>query len=95
MQTHKRALALDAVDNIAVALEEIAAGDRVAVEVKGGQSGPAVEALEDIPFGFKVALQDIPRHSKVRKYGEIIGRAVADIRAGAQVHIHNIEGVRV
>ena len=90
----KRALGLALGDNVAVALEDIEAGDMVNVDFKGKGSS-SVEALEKVPFGFKVALKDIPNEGEVLKYGEIIGRAVCDIKIGAQVHVHNIQGVRV
>lgn len=90
----KRALALSGKDNVAVALEPIEGGDQVNVEVKGGKAR-SIEANEGIPFGFKLALNDIPREGYVIKYGEVIGRATSDIKAGTQVHVHNIEGVRV
>jgi altronate dehydratase small subunit len=45
-------------------------------------------------FGFKLALTDISKGSKVIKYGETIGLASQDIKQGQLVHIHNIEGAR-
>ena len=90
----KRALGLAPEDNVAVALEDIEPGETINVDVKGNGSR-TVEALEKIPFGFKVALKDIPGEGDILKYGEIIGRAVCDIKTGAQVHVHNIQGVRV
>ena len=51
-------------------------------------------AAETIPFGFKLALQEIPRGEIIRKYGETIGRASAVIAKGAMVHIHNLDGTR-
>ena len=49
---------------------------------------------EDIPFGHKVALTDIPRGTPVLKYGEQIGLATHDIARGQHVHVHNIESTR-
>ena len=51
-------------------------------------------ALDAIPFGFKIALQDILQGEAIRKYGETIGRASSLIAKGTMVHIHNLEGVR-
>ena len=90
----KRALAMSAKDNIAVALEPIEAGDEVNVHVKG-DIDKSVEAAETIPYGFKIALTDLKKGSSIIRYGEIMGLAMTDIKAGAQVHIHNVEGVRV
>ena len=47
-------------------------------------------AAEDISAGHKVALHDIPKGTPVRKYGEVIGVALADIPAGGHVHVHNL-----
>ena len=91
----KRALCLNRKDNVATALESILPGDTINVEVKGASSADTVDSLESIPFGFKVALSDISKGDIVMKYGEPMGRASADIKKGAQVHVHNVEGVRV
>jgi altronate dehydratase small subunit len=88
----KRALIMQPSDTVATALEEIQAGDDVAAAF--GKESRAVRAAEAIPFGFKIALQDIPRGDLIRKYGEVIGRASAAIAKGAMVHIHNLEGTR-
>lgn len=79
-------------DNVATAMEEIRAGEEVAVPLAGGLL--TVTAAESIPFGFKIALQDIPQGEIIRKYGETIGRASAPITRGERVHIHNLEGTR-
>lgn len=47
-------------------------------------------SAEDIPAGHKVALHAIPKGAPVRKYGEVIGVALADIPAGGHVHVHNL-----
>jgi altronate dehydratase small subunit len=79
-------------DNVATAVEEIRAGEEVAVPVVG--TALTFRATEAIPFGFKVALQDLSQGEIIRKYGETIGRASAPIAKGALVHIHNLEGTR-
>jgi len=53
-----------------------------------------VTVCEKIPFGFKVALVDIPEGGDIYKYGEVIGRSTCPIRAGDMVHVHNIVGTR-
>lgn len=45
----------------------------------------------DIPAGHKYALRDIKKGESVIKYGEIIGRATADIKSGEWVHTHNVK----
>ena len=88
----KRALIMQPNDNVATALEEIQAGDDVAATC--GKESRTIHAAEAIPFGFKIALQEIPQGDLIRKYGEVIGRASAAIAKGTMVHIHNLEGTR-
>lgn len=52
--------------------------------------GVCLDGNETIPAGHKYALRDIQAGDYVIKYGEIIGRATADIKAGEWVHTHNV-----
>lgn len=71
-------------DNVAVALHELKAGMTV-------QAGTyMVRVTQNIPQAHKFALQDIPSGSAVVKYGNPIGIAKEDIKAGDWVHVHNI-----
>ncbi len=88
----KRALIMQPNDNVATALEEIQGGDDVAAAF--GKESRTIRAAEAVPFGFKIALQDIPQGELIRKYGEVIGRASTAIARGTMVHIHNLEGTR-
>lgn len=88
----KRALIMHPGDNVATAVEEIAAGDEV--RIPAGTAFRTLATVEAIPFGFKVALEDIPRGAVIVKYGETIGTAGAPIAKGSLVHIHNLEGTR-
>jgi len=45
---------------------------------------------DTIPAGHKLALCDISQGDFVIKYGQIIGRATRDIKAGEWVHTHNV-----
>ena len=71
-------------DNVAVALQPIAAGQAVAVD------GLTVSAAEDIPQGHKMALAAIAAGAPIVKYGCVIGHATRDITPGAWVHTHNL-----
>ena len=53
--------------------------------------GVALLGDEKIPSGHKFALRDIKTGEFVIKYGEIIGRATSDIKAGEWVHTHNLK----
>ena len=86
------ALKLSDKDNVATTLEDVAAGAEVAVRL--GAAVTDVKALDKIPFGFKVAVADITQGTHVLKYGESIGIASSNIKTGALVHIHNLEGGR-
>ena len=88
----KRALIMHPHDNVATAVEEIRAGEKVTIPLAG--NFVTLIAAETIPFGFKLALQEIPQGEIIRKYGETIGRASMVIVQGAMVHIHNLEGTR-
>jgi altronate dehydratase small subunit len=88
----KRALIMHPKDNVATTVEEIQAGDQV--RVVGGGEVRSLAAIEAIPFGFKIALEEIPQGAIILKYGETIGKAGRPIDRGALVHIHNLEGTR-
>lgn len=82
-------MAMDAIrvhptDNVAVATREIEIGETVQA------ADASLIAKEKIPFGHKVALEEIPAGNEVRKYGEVIGRAGENIAAGELVHTHNL-----
>lgn len=88
----QRALMTHENDSVATALTDLSAGDDVSFE-----RGCALETLrvaDDISFGHKFALTDIPEGSCVVKYGEVIGRATAFIGKGRHVHVHNLESLR-
>lgn len=72
------------VDDVAVALHDLAAGTTVAI---GNQS---VTLRDAIPRGHKFAVRAIAVGASVHKYGWPIGRATADIPTGAHVHVHNL-----
>ena len=69
---------------MAVALKPLKAGETISV------GDCRVTLLEDLPMGHKAALRDIRAGEDVIKYGYSIGKATADIPAGAHVHTHNL-----
>lgn len=88
----RNAMIIDPRDNVAVAIEQIAKGDMV-IYVCGGKE-VSLPALEDITIYHKLATRDIAKGEPVVKYGEHIGIASSDIKAGEHVHVHNVEGHR-
>lgn len=73
-------------DNVATVLD-----DRLDCTRIGG-AGPDgdMEIVAGVPFGHKVALNDIAAGAEVIKYGVVIGHATSAIRQGEHVHVHNI-----
>ena len=71
-------------DNVVVALRDIKRGETIK-----GDYDPVV-TLEDVGRGHKIAIRDIPSGSPVIKYGNRIGIASSDIKAGSFVHTHNV-----
>ncbi|UQR63051.1 altronate dehydratase family protein [Bradyrhizobium sp. C-145] len=69
-------------DNIAIARARIAAGSPL--------DDTNTMAAEEIPAAHKVALTAIARGEHVRRYGQIIGFATADIAPGQHVHVQNL-----
>ena len=53
--------------------------------------GVCLDGNAQIPAGHKYALRSIAKGEYVVKYGEIIGRSTADIKAGEWVHTHNVK----
>jgi (2R)-sulfolactate sulfo-lyase subunit alpha len=55
------------------------------------QEPTEIKAPQDIPLGHKIALKDFKIGEGALKYGQDIGKIVADIRKGEHVHIHNLK----
>lgn len=53
-----------------------------------------LSTLSDIPIGHKIALRDLASDDTVIKYGVDIGRAIAPIKAGEHLHVHNVKTKR-
>jgi len=77
----RRTVRLAEVDNVAVAVESIAAGETI---------DTGVMATTAVPQGHKIATSRIPAGGVVLKYGQIIGVASTDIDPGAHVHVQNL-----
>lgn len=85
----RKVLILDARDNIAVCLADLAAGDVVQ------QDDITITVINKIPRGHKIATREIAKNDGIIKYGERMGHAVAPIARGEHVHTHNILGDRL
>ncbi len=89
MTQKTRAIVINEKDNVATALKTIAERETVSLEHGGREEHISVASA--IPAGHKFALCEIAPGDYVIKYGEPIGVAVARIRAGEHVHVHNIK----
>lgn len=82
-------IAVEPMDNVATAIREVTEGESITIDV--GDDEVVVDALEDVRFGHKIALEDIESGETIYKYGLSIGTASEDIEAGEWVHVHNVE----
>jgi altronate hydrolase len=71
-------------DNVAVAARNLQPGLEVLCD------GATLRLERRICLGHKFALRPIPQGEAIRKYGQIIGFASADIAPGDHVHVHNV-----
>jgi len=82
-------------DNVGViVVEGLKAGTRMTGVITENDTTTSVTAGEDIPIGHKVALRDLKSGDTVIKYGEDIGRMVADVKQGEHVHVQNLKTKR-
>lgn len=82
----------DAKDTVGViVVEGVSKGATLDGWVMENDSRITISAKEDIPLGHKIALAPIAAGETVFKYGHDIGKAVADIAAGAHAHVHNVK----
>lgn len=90
----KLALKVNDKDNVAtIFANDIKDGTEVDIIDKSGHS-EKVHVKGDIPFGHKIAIQNIKRKELIVKYGEEIGIATDDIAKGEYVHVHNLDSMR-
>lgn len=82
-------------DNVGVVVVE---GLKASTEMLGviteSDSTTKARANHDIPVGHKVALKDMKKGDTIIKYGEDVGKVVADFKKGDHVHTHNVKTKR-
>jgi len=82
-------------DNVGVVVVEgLAAGTDMLCVVTADNSSFNLTSRDDVPIGHKVALKDIAAGDTAIKYGEDIGKFVADVEKGAHVHVQNLKTKR-
>jgi (2R)-sulfolactate sulfo-lyase subunit alpha len=77
-----------------VVVEGLKAGTDMLCVVTADNSSFRMKAGMDVPIGHKIALADIQEGDTVWKYGQDIGKAVAPIKKGEHVHVHNLKTKR-
>ncbi|HSG95919.1 MAG TPA: UxaA family hydrolase [Afifellaceae bacterium] len=82
-------------DNVGVVVVEgLKAGTDMLCVVTHDNSSFRMTSNADIPIGHKVALKDLKAGDTAMKYGEDIGKIIADIKKGDHVHTHNCKTKR-
>ena len=82
-------------DNVGVVvIEGLKAGTDMLGVVTEKDTTTRLTSRHDIPIGHKVALTDLKAGDTVMKYGEDIGKMIADARKGEHVHVHNLKTKR-
>ncbi len=85
----------DHADNVGVVVVEgLKAGTKMLCVVTHDNSSFELVSNADVPIGHKIALKDIKSGDTAIKYGEDIGKFVADVAKGAHVHTHNLKTKR-
>lgn len=77
-----------------VVVEGLKADTDMTCVVTADDTSFRLKAKMDVPIGHKIALTDIKKGDTVWKYGQDIGKAVADINRGEHVHVHNLKTKR-
>ena len=77
-----------------IVVEGLKAGTMMSGVNTANNSTLRLKSRMAIPIGHKIALTDIKKGDTVRKYGQDIGKAVADIAKGEHVHVHNLKTKR-
>lgn len=85
----------DTNDNVGVVVVEgLKAGTDMLCVVTHDNSSFNLTSEADVPIGHKIALNDIKEGDTAVKYGEDIGKFVADVAKGDHVHTHNLKTKR-
>jgi (2R)-sulfolactate sulfo-lyase subunit alpha len=77
-----------------VVVEGLKKGTDMLCVVTADNSSFNLTVKADVPIGHKVALKDLKVGDTAIKYGEDIGKIVADVTKGGYVHVHNLKTKR-
>lgn len=94
-QTMVKAIRLNVRDQVATVLGDATSGEDIKVYSQDMEKLTEVKALQKIPFGNKVALEDIEKDITLYKGGYPIGYVVKNIKAGDLVHVQNVRSSHI
>jgi altronate dehydratase small subunit len=86
-----RCIVLHPSDNVATLIDAGRAGDACALQ---GERSGSLTLVQDVAFGHKVCIAEIPRGGDILKYGQVIGKATQAITMGEHAHVHNLDSAR-
>ena len=95
MNTNNRlydAILLNHNDNIITSIRSLK--NNQVINIKVNEKIVKILLTDDIPICHKISINEIKKGENIKKYGEVIGVATADINKGKHVHIHNIKSLR-
>ena len=82
-------------DSVAVVVVEgVKAGTALTGLILDEDRTLQLECTQDIPIGHKVALKAMKSGDTIIKYGEDIGKMIANVGVGEHVHVHNLKTKR-
>ena len=90
-----RFVKMDDKDMVATALVDLSKDDIAHIFTPDNKLIGELKALENIPYGNKIALCPISAGTGVIKYGATIGECTHDIAGGELVHVHNVKSLVV
>ncbi len=81
-------------DDVGVAVEDLEAGVEIGAVTLEGKPAGAVNLVDNVPLGHKIAMNDLRSGQDVIEYGRVIATALQDAPRGSHIHIHNIKTKR-
>jgi len=77
-----------------VVVEDVQPGKELTGWIMETDETVLLKSLDAVPLGHKIALNDIKTGATILKYGNDVGKTVADIAKGRHVHTHNLKTKR-
>lgn len=85
----------DEADSVGVVVVEgVQAGETLTGWIMDQDKTIQIKALDNVPIGHKLAIKELAAGDTVIKYGVDIGRAIAPIKVGEHLHVHNVKTKR-